>query len=206
MDAAVIDPRDYTSLETKAGVTVQRARNATGLQVAINAAKPYLSDARVRQAFQYAIDRQAIIDTVFAKLGSTADTYIFGPKEFQSTRHGTFTFDPQKARDLLKDAKWDSSQVLKAYTNAGVKVREDTLLAIQGYLADVGVTIQVLPSEADVLNKVAWPKPDDPNGMDFYLGGTYLGEPDPDLFWEPGYKCGLSEANYCNESLDAPVP
>jgi len=70
---------------------------------------PILSDRRVRQAIAYAIDRQAIIDQVYAGYSSVMhEPLLFSehPLYTPEDRISLYPFDPERARFLLEDAGW----------------------------------------------------------------------------------------------------
>lgn len=72
--------------------------------LAFNQSDPKFKDVRVRQAFAYAINRQGIIDAFYGGLGEV-------PTQFQppailgyNTALQYYAYDPNKAKQLLKDA------------------------------------------------------------------------------------------------------
>src|SRR6185369_8907495 len=64
------------------------------------------SDVKVRQAINYAIDRQLIVDKVYYGLAEVSTTG-FPPETwaYNSNVKG-YTYDPDKARALLDEAGW----------------------------------------------------------------------------------------------------
>ncbi|MBN1966131.1 MAG: ABC transporter substrate-binding protein [Anaerolineae bacterium] len=114
-----------------------------------NLRNPAFQDVRVRQAFLYAIDRQAIADTI--RQGTvqlvpciSALSGMWPPAE----ELNAYEYDPEVARQLLADAGWDSSVNYDIHTYYTSQTDQDTLAAFQAYLADVGV--QVTPLTVDV--------------------------------------------------------
>lgn len=75
--------------------------------VALNQNDPRFQDVRLRQALLYAIDRNAIIDSVLQGYGSVA-TGPIAPLQ-QALYDGdvaNYPFDPEKAKALLAEAGW----------------------------------------------------------------------------------------------------
>ena len=70
-----------------------------------------LSDPRVRQAMAYAIDMPAIIDALMS--GKATPAYVMAPAgAWRAEGLNPYDYNPDKARELLKEAGWDSNRVL----------------------------------------------------------------------------------------------
>lgn len=125
-----------------------------------------LQDVRVRQALWYAIDMDAIVDGLWNNTVIAADKSLVPEGGWQADGLTEYKYDPDKAKALLEEAGWDGSYTLKAvYYTANLL---DTITAIQGYWAEVGVkmdfdlltdNLTVLlwtPSADGVKSAVAW--------------------------------------------------
>ncbi len=119
-----------------------------------------LSDLRVRKAIAYAIDMDTLAETVLEDAVIVADSHIpNGPWKVDGLEK--YSYDPDKARELLKAANWDSSRELDLVFYYGDQTTIDLMTAIQSYLADVGIKMSFRKLEGDVaaqLNSL----PDDP--------------------------------------------
>jgi peptide/nickel transport system substrate-binding protein len=104
-------------LDNKAAV--DRVKSATGLAVvsrplvqyywlALNQTDTRFTDVRVRQAFVYAIDRQAIIKSVELGYGSIANSPITPALAayYDPSLASKYPYDQAKAKDLLGQAGW----------------------------------------------------------------------------------------------------
>ena len=97
-----------------------------------------LSDQRVRQAIAYAIDMDTIVETLFEGKAIAADSMLpNGP--FKPEGLNPYAYDPDKARELLAAANWDSSRTLDMVYYYGDQLTADLMAAFQAYLGDVGV-------------------------------------------------------------------
>ncbi|MCB0189056.1 MAG: hypothetical protein KDE31_32525, partial [Caldilineaceae bacterium] len=104
----------------------------------INGAQPHLQDKRVRQALLHAIDRDTMIEKLYAGASEKIDTLIQLPKYGDSPNLTRYDYDPEKAKQLLQEAGWDSETKIRWLTD---KIPSDTSVwdAINGYWAEVGV-------------------------------------------------------------------
>lgn len=105
------------------------------------AGKSPVQDKRVRQAIWHAIDRQAIIDTMFkghAKLiNAPLSPYDFGFKEDISG----LDYNPEKARQLLKEAGYTDGFDLNVMYYYPIQHQFNT--AAMGYLSKVGIKLNL---------------------------------------------------------------
>jgi len=76
--------------------------------LALNQTDPRFQDVRVRQAFDYAIDRQAIVTAVEKGYGKPANSAIVPALKayYDASHEAQYPFNPDKARQLLADAGW----------------------------------------------------------------------------------------------------
>ncbi|HQR50208.1 MAG TPA: peptide-binding protein [Methylophilaceae bacterium] len=115
--------------------------------------KPF-DDQRVRQAINYAIDKQEIIDGVLLGLGEpVASPYKPGTR-WSNPRLHPYPYDPEKAKQLLKDAGYadhDGDGILdkdgkplafEILTNQN-KQREMSATLIQRRLKDIGIDVKI---------------------------------------------------------------
>ncbi|MFC0406653.1 ABC transporter substrate-binding protein [Roseomonas elaeocarpi] len=115
-----------------------------------NAEVPLWKDLRVRQAVMHAIDRAAIVTSLYGGAATVANCAYVAPQLVPSGLD-TYGYDPDKAQALLRAAGWNRINgdkpvtVLTYYTNA---LAANVLAAIQSMLAQVG--INVVPRAVDV--------------------------------------------------------
>lgn len=95
----------------------------------------------VRQALMYAIDRQTMMDTIRMNYGKIANT-MFPAEWARPADLETYPYNPEKAAELLKAAGWDSTRKLDFLYYYNDQVNKDIVVAIQAYLAAVGVNVE----------------------------------------------------------------
>lgn len=97
--ASTLPPDVIPSL--KDAGTLMVASNPGTQSVVFNTTKPPFNNKKIRQAFAYAIDRQAIIDNIL-QTGVPA-AYGWVPSSMGLKPEGFFKEDPQKAKQLLEE-------------------------------------------------------------------------------------------------------
>lgn len=97
-------------------------------------------DPRVRQAMNYAVDVDAIIDALFNGQGRPATGLVMSGEFGYDKEAKPFGYDPAKAKALLKEAGYpDGFKIQMAGPTGAYSNFEQVLEAIQGYLTDVGI-------------------------------------------------------------------
>lgn len=118
-----------------------------------------LADARVRQALRYAIDMKTICETLFNGAAVPADVLIPGESD-KASGLNRYEYNPEKAKELLAEANWDSNTVIKTVFYYTDQATVDLMTAIQAYLAEVGVKMEFQLVEGD-LATILWSAPAD---------------------------------------------
>ncbi|MBT2469841.1 hypothetical protein J7E97_18640 [Streptomyces sp. ISL-66] len=105
-------------------------------------AKP-LADVRVRQALNYAVDRDAITKAVVQKYGhSTSQISLPGLDGFAADYDSHYTYDPAKAKRLLAEAGYPNGFSLKVETQGFFGIDLVTQAVVQQW-KNIGVTADV---------------------------------------------------------------
>ena len=132
-------------------------------------------DFRVRQAFLHALDRRALIDAFWQGNGTPINTPFQNPNWCDCAEWDQrYEFNPDKAREMLAAAGWDSDEVIENKTY--YVDREDFFAAIQQMLGDVGIKMETVMQQGpawveDYYNKsefelvfAGFGAPSDPSG------------------------------------------
>ena len=100
-------------------------------------------DARVRQAMNYAVDIDAIVDALFDGYGQPAAGYV-SSGELGYGVVEPFGYDPDKALELLADAGYSDGFAMDMACPAGAYMNfEEVCEAVAGYLGEVGIDISL---------------------------------------------------------------
>jgi peptide/nickel transport system substrate-binding protein len=100
-------------------------------------------DARVRQAMNYAVDVDAIIDALFDGFGKPAIGFV-NTSDLGYDNAEPFGYDPDKALDLLAEAGYPDGFSMDMACPAGAYSHfEEVCEAIAGYLGEVGIDVNL---------------------------------------------------------------
>lgn len=139
---AGIDELDYLD---SLGMTVKSVVTPVVGSLAFSNQDPNspFSDVRVRQAFNYAIDREGIAKFIFAGLvdptgqGTIPGVYGHNPDV------KSYPYDPQRAKVLLADAGYQDGLVLSALVTPGPPVMSILYQKVAQDLAAIGVRLDI---------------------------------------------------------------
>lgn len=114
---------------------------------------PFL-DKRVREAVEYAIDKQAIVDALGYGFSETIDTIAprgewGGDRQF---RH----YDPEKAKQLLIEAGYPEGLEISLIAQAGAGGRNEMAEALANYLEKVGFKVNIDIADAGRYYAEVW--------------------------------------------------
>jgi peptide/nickel transport system substrate-binding protein len=102
---------------------------------------PALKDQRVRQALNYAIDRQAIMETFFGDKGiPTPQLTAEGTTGYDAGLDDHFPYDPGKAKALLAEAGYPNGFSMTVLTSKIVGL-DSFVSAVADYWAKIGVEV-----------------------------------------------------------------
>jgi peptide/nickel transport system substrate-binding protein len=99
----------------------------------------------VRQAINYAIDKETIVQTLFGGLTEVSPGQHFQPFTFgYNPDVEAYPYDPDKARELLAEAGYPDGFTLNFETTDGRAPLDKAVAEIAAaYLADVGITAEI---------------------------------------------------------------
>ena len=97
---------------------------------------------KVRQAVSYAIDKEALIDSIYS--GYAAVTNQFAPEGsvFYNAETKGYEFDVEKAKELLKEAGYEDGFKTTCIVRNDI-MQVNCVTAIQAMLAEIGIEMEV---------------------------------------------------------------
>ena len=144
-----VDPISASELQGSKGlVVIPNPALHNLLQFNSTDPKSPWSDIRMREALEYAVDKEALAKTV----GRGFFTPVY--EIIHSIPPGAGTtprkYDPEKAKQLIKAAGYDNLHV-KLFFSTGPD--QDAIVALQAYLAAVGINVEPVPVQGPLFHQ-----------------------------------------------------
>lgn len=125
---------------------------STGERSSLEFPHPFFSDLKVRQAFAYAIDREAIA-ALYGDAAQPTSNILVLPAKYNSP-NTSFEFNPEKAAALLDEAGWvdsngdgtrdkDGVEMKVLFQTSASTLRQKTQQIIQRALKSIGVDVEI---------------------------------------------------------------
>ena len=147
------------AIEGNDDINVMTADSNIMRYVTLNMNLEPLSDVRVRQAMNYAIDKEAYIQVMYAGNGTIASSVvphiIPGYKEQEA-----YTYDLDKAKELMEEAGYADGFSLTLWgDNSTQEIKGMTF--IQQQLAQINIEVEVLPMEPATVSDKIYVEPEE---------------------------------------------
>lgn len=114
----------------------------------LNTNTEVMSNVKVRQALNYAIDRETISKTLLkGNCTASAQPLAPGAQGYLEDPPIAYTYDPKKAKDLLAEAGYPDGIKADLLFSQGLSVHEALGTAIQAQLAEIGVDLEIVKKE-----------------------------------------------------------
>jgi len=187
VDAIYPLPADLVAtVQNDSKLAIQRDPSIYLYYMALNTQHKPLADVRVRQAINYAINRDLWLKVGFAGMGTPATSAMPAGVQFYEKQTGVdYSYNPEKAKALLKEAGYASGLDLQLWsTNATAAVRVAQFLKQQ--LGSVGIRVTVTPMDSGTRNAKLWGVKDPKQAeFDLYYGGWSTSTGDADWALRP---------------------
>lgn len=173
-----IPQEDYESIEALDNVNVVYGSPITNQSVFIQTAN--ITDARVRKALVYAIDRQQILEQLMKGHGEVVDGFLSSASPFYDEGITPIEYDPEKAKALLEEAGWDSARTLRFYVNSGDGTFVNAAQVMVAQWAAVGIKVEVQTVDLATLMTIAGTTDYDLFAVQYTYAPV---DPYPDVSW-----------------------
>ncbi|WP_058961961.1 glutathione ABC transporter substrate-binding protein GsiB [Type-E symbiont of Plautia stali] len=115
--------------------------------ISLNVTQKPFDNPKVREALEYAINREALVKVAFAGYATPA-TGIVPPAIDFAQKYPAIKYDPAKARELLKEAGFPNGFETTLWSSHNHSTAQKVLQFTQQQLAQVGVKVKVTAMDA----------------------------------------------------------
>lgn len=146
------------------GFTTEISGPMATLAIAVNSNKGATKDVKVRQALEYAIDKDSIVKNVYNGLREKTETLFDSSLPYCDIDWPTYSYDVEKSKSLLDEAGWKLEDGKEYRTKDGKTltleycyVSSDTICknlgeVLQGQFKKIGVEIKLVGEESQSFN------------------------------------------------------
>ena len=144
-----LPPDTLNILKQAPNLKVEQFDGSNIQYIGLNTSMEPLQNVKVRQAIGYAIDKDKIIRELLSGQAKSANSIL--PDTAWAYAPGTqYTFDPPKARQLLKESGY-TNEVIRFKFASGNAAFNSYVQAIQSNLKDVGLNVEIEPLDRSAL-------------------------------------------------------
>ncbi|SDM15034.1 nickel transport system substrate-binding protein [Dendrosporobacter quercicolus] len=157
-DGDMIDLDSFNALQKEGKYQAVLSQPIGSRAILLNASRPVTKDLKVREAFQYAIDKKQIAEGILNGTETIADTLLSPTVPYAGVPLPARSFDREKAKRLMDAAGWITGP--DGYRYQGGKLCEVTISFnsnnaqertisefIQSNLKEIGVKLHILGEE-----------------------------------------------------------
>lgn len=203
-----VPPADAPRLAAAANIEVEYPSSVRVIYVGFNTSRAPFNDVRVRQAVNYAVNKDAIVNSVLRGAAAASNAPVV-PAVFGHDAAGPYPYDPARARQLLAEAGFPNGFEVNLYHPTGRYMLDATVAeAVQGMLREVGIRANLQTMEWSSYLSTMRRKPAEAvQDMHMFGWGTVTLDADYGLFallhssqWADG---GWNTSYYKNDAVDA---
>lgn len=201
-----VPPEQVKILEGEKNLVVTKEPSIIERYVAFNMTKKPFDNLKVRQALNYAVNKQALAKVAFNGLADPAKGIAPKGVEF-ADEYGAWPYDPKKARELLKEAGYPNGFSATLWSLYNHTTAQKVIQFLQQQFAQVGVKVSVMAMEAGQRTAYLLKKPEESQLNMVYAGwSSSTGELDwairPLLGTDSWAPVASNFGYYSNKTLD----
>ena len=138
-----VTAQDVDRLEQDAQYEVRYDKSNRVAQIGFNITKAPFDNKLVRQAMNYAINRETIVNGIYSGIGEPADSVI-APATWGHSDTKMYEHNMEKAKELLAEAGYPDGFTAKIWTPDGRYFKDkESVMAFVGQMQEVGINLEV---------------------------------------------------------------
>jgi len=203
LDLMIVPVAEVERLKRIPTLTVLSVPSPSVSFITANLTKPYLQDKWLRQAMMYGIDRESIVKEIYKGEATVTNHTVIGPDWMGIPGGNEYRFDPNKAKQLLKEVGWDSGRKLETIYIPGTREQDAYAPIIQQQLKEVGLNIEL--RQVELAEYIRKRNTDHDFDLAFVGGGVFRQDPNvSSKYFETAnfVPSGANYSHYSNKRLD----
>jgi peptide/nickel transport system substrate-binding protein len=193
---------DYVRLKSDSTYqAVIHPASGTFYQIGFNCARAPFDDKRVRQAFNYAMDRKRFAETVMKGTAEPINLpWASTSPAYDASRNSVYTYDLDKARALLKEAGVGKFETGILVNGIGAPQMLSFSQIFQDSLAQIGVTLKLQNVEPAIWVDTLINKKPDYTGM--WAGTDQIAQLHPSTLFQlsPGWRLQNNHSAFTHDT------
>ena len=139
----ILPPALVASLGNRRGLRIERVASNKVVYVGFDVKNPLLSDVRIRQAVDLAIDRNALSSLLLRGLGKPSGQVVAPVTFGYAADVEPSPFDPARAKQLVAASGYKGDKIGLQYPNNNLAFGEEVAQAIANFLGQVGINVEL---------------------------------------------------------------
>lgn len=137
-------------------------------------------EIKVREALNYAVDREALCNSVLFGTAAPASSFIPSGLIGYNAEAQQYTYDPEKSKSLLAEAGYADGYTLRMTVNTKYSTSVTIATAIQAQAKEAGFNVEI-----EQVDSAAWTDMKKSGGVTCGVGNWYVDYNDPDSMLYP---------------------
>lgn len=205
--------KDIADYEDDPNFTILTSDSGNMKRVQFNTTQPPFDDKKVRQAINYGVNRQEIVDAIYYGYATVGQGILPPWHPAFNPDQEYYPYDPEKAKQLLSEAGYsDGSSLEFEIVTSEATEYVDTATLIQAQLEQIGVRASILPLDASAMTAKTFSQPAEGGGFkanpgfQAYLYRLIYGFPTTDYGWRTYHPDSALNASGYNQPGGAQNP
>lgn len=120
----------------------------------LSGANSVIKDVKTREALKYGVDWNRLVPALFPKLAKITNSGVMSGMPHYDPTIPKYKYDPKKAADLLKDAKFDFSKTVRLRYYHGDVPTLNLMTAVAQQLGTLGMKVEALRFQGDATTEL----------------------------------------------------